>query len=227
MLRELAAGELWVAEMPAGKMGFQFGARMTVVRLPSGELWVHSPVTLTPTLKQQLDALGPVAHVVAPFRFHFEHLPEFAAAYPRAQLYSPANFKRPPELVGRMAVLGEKPEPAWRGTLEQLPFAGSALYDEVDFFHQPTGTLIVTDLMFNICQKTSTTSTRIWSKIMGLAGGLCTPRSFSIFARDRQAIRESLRTIDSWDFDRIIVTHGEIVDRGGKPRFKQIFEKYL
>lgn len=213
--------------MPAGKMGFQFGARMTVVRLPSGDLWVHSPVALTPALRQELDALGPVVHVVAPFRFHFEHLPEFAAAYPRAQLYAPANFKRPAELVGRMAVLGDHPEPAWRGTLEQLPFSGSVLYDEVDFCHLPSQTLVVTDLMFNIPQETATTATRIWSKIMGVAGGLCTPRSFGIFARNRKAIRESLRTIDSWDFDRIIVTHGEIVDQGGKTRFERIFQNYL
>ena len=51
MLREIAPG-LWVAERPHRFAGVELGARMTVIRLADGGLFVHSPV-------------GPVS-----FRFH-------------------------------------------------------------------------------------------------------------------------------------------------------------
>src|SRR5690242_14804067 len=66
ILREPAPGQLWIAEMPAAKFGFEFGARMTVVRLPGGGLFLHSPIALTPELRRELDALGPVRCVIAP-----------------------------------------------------------------------------------------------------------------------------------------------------------------
>ena len=37
------------------------------------------------------------------------------------------------------------------------------------------------------------------------------------------AARRSLRTILEWDFDRIIVTHADIVETGGKAKMKKAF----
>src|SRR5262249_51777678 len=78
-LQPLAADQLWIADMDAQRGGFEFGARMTVVRLPGGELWLHSLVALTPELRQELDGLGPVRFLVAPNRLHYQHLAEFAS----------------------------------------------------------------------------------------------------------------------------------------------------
>ncbi|MCG7533934.1 DUF4336 domain-containing protein [Pseudoalteromonas sp. OOF1S-7] len=47
-----------------------FTTRMTIVRLPCGGLWVHSPICLTPGLREQVDALGPVTYLVAPNHLH-------------------------------------------------------------------------------------------------------------------------------------------------------------
>ncbi len=227
MLREIAPGEVWAADMPVSKGGFDFGARMTVVRLPQGELWVHSPIALDPNLKTALAVLGPVRHIVAPGRFHYEHLAEFAQAYPEARLYcSPGlagklKVERPPK------VLTSHPEPDWQGVLDQSPFRGSPLYEEVDFFHPATGTLIVTDLLFNIPQEKARPSTRFWSTVWGITGGVSPSRSFRFFAWDRQAVRESIERIDTWEFDRIILSHGEIVERDAKNAFEKAFAAFL
>ena len=42
-----------------------FTTRMTVIRLPDGGLWLHSPTPLDDGLRAAIDALGPVAHIVA------------------------------------------------------------------------------------------------------------------------------------------------------------------
>lgn len=227
MLREIAAGQVWTADMPVSKGGFDFGARMTVVRLPQGELWVHSPVALGPDLKKALDDLGPVRSIVAPARFHFEHAAEFARAYPKAHLYCS------PGLAGKLKtdrpakVLTSHPEPEWRGALDQSPFRGSPLYEEVDFYHPASGTLIVTDLLFNIPQEQATPATRFWSAVWGIAGGVSASRSFRLFAWDRKSVRESVERIDAWEFDRILLSHGDIVERDAKNAFERAFAGLL
>ena len=40
--------------------------------------------------------------------------------------------------------------------------------------------------------------------------------------RDRRAARQSVERILQWDFDRVTVTHGEILDTGGRERPHQV-----
>ena len=66
MALEPIAQDVWVAPMPHTVGGLRLGTRMTVVRLSDGSLFVHSPIVLYDALEQQIDSLGPVAHIVAP-----------------------------------------------------------------------------------------------------------------------------------------------------------------
>ncbi|MBK7824817.1 DUF4336 domain-containing protein [Nannocystis sp.] len=60
MLQQLAPA-LWIADHRLKIMGAEFGARMTVIRLGRGGLFVHSPVTLTPELHAEIPKLEAVA----------------------------------------------------------------------------------------------------------------------------------------------------------------------
>ncbi len=225
MLRELVPGQLWVADEPFARMGFEIGARMTLVRLASG-LLVHSPITLTDTLKREIDALGPVACIVAPSGMHYLDVPPFARAYPDARVYAAEEAQRPLKDVTIAGVLGDQPAPEWAGELKQVVMRGSRLYREVDFFHPASRTLIVTDLMFNIPEHSSGT-TRIWAKLLGILGRPSMSRSFHLTVRDRAAVQASLERIQAWDFDRIILSHGQIVETGGKAAFERAFARFL
>jgi glyoxylase-like metal-dependent hydrolase (beta-lactamase superfamily II) len=37
-----------------------------------------------------------------------------------------------------------------------------------------------------------------------------------LLIRDRRQARESLERILAWDFDRIVVAHGDVLERGGR-----------
>jgi hypothetical protein len=41
--------------------------------------------------------------------------------------------------------------------------------------------------------------------------------------RDRVAARQSVDRVLQWDFDRIIMTHGEVVETGGREQFAATF----
>src|SRR3954454_6354838 len=94
MLREWARDELWTADLPAGPGSSRFGARMTVVRLPDGGVFLHSPIGRTAELAGQVETLGPVRALVSPSRFHYLHLAEWADACLDARVYVPPSFKR-------------------------------------------------------------------------------------------------------------------------------------
>jgi uncharacterized protein DUF4336 len=222
MLKLLAADQLWVAEMPFHPPGLDLGARMTVVRLSDGRLFVHSPIRLTPELQQGLDALGPVGFVISPNRLHYGHLAEFARAYPQAKLYAPPGFRKTIPGVQFAGVLGDAPEPDWSADLDQMLFRGDTLMTEVDFFHRASRTLILTDVCFNIPSSRSLT-TRWIARWLGVLDRLAPSRTFRLFLCDRQAARQSLERILSWDFDRVIIAHGEIVETGGGKQFRQAF----
>jgi hypothetical protein len=221
MLQELAPDQLWIADVPLTLMGFAIGARMTVVRLPGG-LFIHSPVALTPALKEALDRLGPVAAVAAPARLHYAHVPEFARAYPGARLYYVPSLGPGLEGLALAGTLGETPPPEWAGVLEQSPFRGSSLYDEVDFFHPATRTLILTDLVFNIPRSRSWL-TRVIARSLGILGRPALSHSFRLTMRDRAAARASVERLLAWDFDRLLLAHGEIVVTGGKEALRRAF----
>jgi len=225
MLRELADG-LWVTEMSASMMGFEHGARMTVVRLKAGGLFVHSPIPLTVALRRELDAHGAVRCIVAPAKLHYEHVPELAAAYPEARVWAVPALAARLKRFNWAGALGDEPPDEWAGTLRQSQFHGSRLYDEVDFFHPASQTLILTDLCFNI-PNDSGAWTRFVARQLGILGRLSASKSFGMSVKDRTAVRASLQRILEWDFDRVILSHATIVESGGKAAFRAAFERFL
>ena len=93
MLQELAKN-IWTASVHHSFIGLHVGTRMTVIRLSSGKLLLHSPVALPEQLRSEIDALGPVAHIVCPNLFHHMYASEAVATYPQALLHGPVALQR-------------------------------------------------------------------------------------------------------------------------------------
>ena len=221
-LRALAPG-LWVVERPLGNPLAEIGTRMTVIRLRDGGLFLHSPVKLAAELRAALDALGPVRAIVCPNRAHHLFAADYVAAYPDARLYGAPNLapKRPDLKFAEE--LSDAAPALWRADLEQHLFAGAPLLNEVVFFHPATRTLLLTDLAFNV-PLGGTKGARIFCWLSGAEGRFGPHRLLRFFmVRDRAAARRSLVRILAWDFDRVTVTHGQVLERGGQEALRRGF----
>ena len=87
--------------------------------------------TATPERLAAVDALGPVAHLVAPNRIHSLGVEPWRQRYPDARVWlSPRFLERHPDQV-HAGVLGDQPPSDWRGQLDQAVFGGSSFLDEV------------------------------------------------------------------------------------------------
>jgi hypothetical protein len=213
-LRQLAEN-LWIADRPQTFYGLPVGTRMTVIRLGGGRLLLHSPVVLDAGLRAELDALGRVAFAVAPNRVHHLHAGEVATAYPGTRLWvAPGLDRKRPDLRFE-AVLGDDAPEEWRAEAAQVFFRGRPYENEVVFFHRASRTLIMCDLAFNFGPR-SPAPTRILMKLLRSYGRFGPSTLDPLLIRDRRAARESLERILAWDFDRVIVAHGDVLESGGR-----------
>jgi hypothetical protein len=218
-LRQLDAN-LWVADRPQSFYGLAVGTRMTVIRLADGSLWLHSPVTLDAGLRQELDALGRVRFAVAPNRVHHLYAGDVAKAYPGARLWIGPGLERKRPDLAYQAVLGDEAPPEWFGQIDQVFFRGRPFENEVVFHHRASRTLILCDLAFNFRAGTHPV-TRFLMSLIRSYGYFGPSKLDPLLIRDRTAARESLEKILSWDFDRVIVAHGDVLERGGHPALAQ------
>jgi hypothetical protein len=213
-LRELDRG-IWVAERPQRFYGLEVGTRMTVIRLADGSLLLHSPVALDPGLRRELDSLGRVRFAVAPNRFHHLYAGGVGQAYPESRLWlAPGVEKKRPDLSFE-AVLGDEAPAEWKDEVEQVFFRGRPFENEVVFLHRASRTLILCDLAFFFGPRAAPL-TRMLMRLLGSYGRFGPSRLDPLLIRDRRAARQALERILAWDFDRVVVAHGEVLESGGR-----------
>ena len=199
MLRKLDEN-LWVIDhefaMPGG---IQIGTRTTVIRLSDGSLFVHALGPADDGDHVEISKLGHVAHAVSPNLFHNEFVEDWASRYEGAKFYAPETFE------------------------EKVPsLEGAPVLGEIVFFHPSSRTLLLTDLCFNMVHSDSFI-TRLVMRIMGGYGHFGPSRLAKSFMKDKSAIRRGIDKILEWDFDRVTVTHGVVLERGGHEKFKQSY----
>ena len=214
--------DVWVADRPLKLAVGDIGARMTVVRLADGGLFLHSPVRLDDETKRALDDLGPVRAIVAPSKVHHLFAGEYVRAYPAARLYGAPGLAEKRRELRVDAVLGDDPLPEWRDRIDQHLFRGAPVLNEVIFLHAPSRTLVLTDLAFNVPAE-RTAGARLFYWLTGAAGRFGPHRLVRTMIRDRRAARDSVEQVLAWDFDRVIVSHGDVLESGGRNRFAAAF----
>ena len=215
MFRQLDT-DLWVAERPFRYFGAEVGVRMTAIRLAEGGLLLHSPVRLDEATRAELAEIGPVRFIVAPNRFHHLFAGDYPRAYPQARLLGAPGLELKRKDLKFDAILGDTPAPGLENEFDQIVFRAFSPLNEVVFLHRRSRTVLFTDLMFNVT-KSDSAYTRFLLTLDGGYGKLAVPRTFRFAIRMRGArAREELESILRWDFDRLIVAHGDVVESGAR-----------
>lgn len=226
VLREIEPDRLWVAEHGLRVAGMELGRRMTIVRLPDGGLWLHSPSRPGAELRARLGPIGPVRFLVAPNRFHHRWLDTWQAAYPAAELIGAPGLADKRDDLEFDGTLGRTADPRWTDAIEQHLVGGAPRLSEVVFHHRATRTLVVTDLCFHL-RPASLSWTGLVTRALGTYRRLATSRLVRLAIEDRDAFRDSIERILAWDVERLVMGHGEIVQDGAGERLRRAFEWLL
>ncbi len=202
------------------------GRRMTVVALPSGALALHSAIRMNDAGMAALEALGPVAAVIVPTAHHTADVPWYAERYPQARVLAPGgSLPRVHRRVPSAAALDEGWNDDLAGALAWLQVDG-VRHPEAAFFHRASHTLILTDLVFNLGTEFSGLQ-RALLKLNGIYGRFAPSRLMRWgVVRYMPGLLASVRRMEEWDFDRIIVSHGQVVEKRGKTHLREAFEPW-
>ena len=210
---EKLANEIWVVDGKTVNFFFlPFTTRMTVIKLANGDLWVHSPIYLSDALKNQIDRLGPVKHLIAPNHLHHLFLPQWITAYPDAKTYGTDEVIKKCRDIHFHASLNQGGN-AWNSEVEQELFSGSPLMEECVFYHRLSKTLIVTDLVENF----SGQDFNYWQRFVAKGAGILAPNGKMpldwrlSFMFSKQEARKHLNKLLSWKPNILVMAHGEIV----------------
>jgi len=200
-----------------------FPTRMTVVRLGSGALFVHSPVAPDRALMDAVAALGPVAHLIAPNTLHYWFVPDWKARFPEARVFAVPGLKAKRPLAVD-AVLGDAPPPQWQGEIDQVLVEGRLL-TECDFFHRASRTAILADLIENF----EPARVKSWFLRLLMRIGQVTdphgstPTDMRATFRDKARLRAAVTRMLEWPAERVILAHGRCYSRDGARELARAF----
>ncbi|HTX57244.1 MAG TPA: DUF4336 domain-containing protein [Candidatus Acidoferrales bacterium] len=186
-LRAFGPG-VWIADGPPVTVVWplRLPTRMVAVRLGDGSLWINSPIDVSPQAMDEVAKLGPVAHLVSPTKLHTWRLAAWKQHFPGARCWAPPD------------ILRDEPPPDWSADLDQVVMRGNAFLDETEFLHPSSRTVIFCDFIQNYRLFRGVPPDARWTYVK------------------KELARQSLRKLFSWDFDNLIVAHGDCVTGGAK-----------
>lgn len=214
MLEEFGPS-LFVADGPVVSFfGFPYPTRMAVARLRDGSAWVWSPIALPPELERAIDAIGPVRHIVSPNKIHHLFMKEWADRWPEALLYAPPGLARRRRDLHFHAEFGDEADPAWAADIDQVIFRGSIAMAEVVFFHRPSRTAIVGDLVQRHDPAQMRGLKGMLMRVDGLVGeDGSTPREWRASFLRRGPGRAARARVLEWKPERLLIAHGACAQR--------------
>jgi hypothetical protein len=195
-------------DMAHSVFGLPVGARATVLGLGDGRLALISPVRFAAADVAALRALGEVAYIVAPNRFHYRFVPDARRHFPGARVLGAPGLGAKRPALRLDAELDAERLPG----IEQHLIAGMPKASEVAL--RVGDTLVLTDLCFNV-RATDSWLYRFYLRRGGAYGRLAMTGISRRLIVDRAAFDGSRAVLLGWGCDRIIVTHGEVLDGGG------------
>ena len=207
---ESLAENVWHVPGPAVRMpgGVLLPVSSTVLRLPDRSLVIYSPIEFPDVA--EIEALGNVAHLVAPNLYHHLYLAKAAERWPHALIHAAPGLSAKQPSVGIHKTLGTDDEPTWQGTIDVVSIQGVPKINETVLFHRPSGTLLVADLLFHVTEPANV-RTRLVLSTMGVGKRLAQSRYWSLLRKDRTAARASVERILAWPIQRIAPCHGPAV----------------
>ena len=226
------ADEIWVVDGPLIRFGLPFlkmpfPTRMTIIRI-GGDLFIHSPTQLVPGLQREIEGLGQVRWLVAPNRIHYWWVSQWHASYPDAAVYLAPRVREQAGSRVNFPFLPLKRRVGypWDDQIATLPVAGRYM-TEVVFFHRPTRTLVLTDLIENFepAKLTRLQSVLVW------CGGILDPHGS--MPRDmrltypKSVLRAAVETMIAWNPQRIILAHGRWYRGAGVDELRRAFDWLL
>jgi hypothetical protein len=216
--REIAHG-VAVMQYPLRAFGIDFRRYVTLLRLTDGRVVIHSTAPFTAEDVEAIGRFGEPSWLVEATLMHDTFARRASAAFPNIPYLAPAGFAK----LSAVPTLPLHPPPRdWAGEIEVLKVDGLRKINEHVFFHLASRTLVLADLLFHFSADSRGWSRFFAQRIMRLPRLFGISAFFRLMIRDQKAFALSLEKMAQWDFEQIVVGHGEPIQNDAKPIFARV-----
>ncbi len=216
VLDEYVKNQIWIYEYPVRYFGIDLFGRMTVIRLENGDILIHDPCQIEVELKAKIDAIGNVKYIIVPGSYHHLFVTEFQSHYPNAETWLCPGLERKRPDIHFQWILGNEPDPRWNNEFELVVIQGTKYMWEVPFFHKPSGTLILVDLIENIgdsYQHKASSLLKFWWKVVfRMWNNPKAAPEYQMGWGDKNSVKIGLEKVLSWNAKQVILAHGELIE---------------
>ncbi len=215
-LTEYVKDQIWILEYPIRYAGIDLFGRMTIIKLDGGELFIHNPCKISDLVKHEIDTIGEVKYIVAPGSYHHLFVTDFQQKYSNAETFLCPGLERKRPDIKFDWILGNTPDLRWCKILDQVVVQGTKYIWEVAFFHRPSKTLILVDLLENIgddFKHPTSLLLRFWWKVVfKMWNNPKAAPEYQMGWGRKDIVKIGLIKILSWDAERVILAHGELIE---------------
>ncbi|KAK0204185.1 hypothetical protein DFS33DRAFT_1374383 [Desarmillaria ectypa] len=235
VIREVAKN-VWTFSKPFSRMGMPFGGRSTAIKLQNGSVWVLASTPLDAETRSKLNELGPVQYIVGADAVHHLFLTEFKTAYPHAKLIAPQDaIKRHDnkdlKFDGAWGLDPPDTKYGFEDEVRLLHYFSGFINKDVAFLHEASKSMIEADLLLNLpgTEQYSKSDASGKVPIIGSLGpqSWLHPRFTWSMGMDKEAMKNAAKTVDGWDFQRIIPCHGDVIEKDAKQAWKDAYKFFL
>lgn len=212
--KPVAPGVFIVDSLMTGPLSKVVPIRMTVIRLPGGDLVLHSPTQFSAGLARELLALGRIRHIVAPNSAHWVFMGQWQRAFPRATTWAAPGLRDRAQ-VRRSGIrldidLADGAPRAWNGAVEVVVVPGALGFREAALFHRPSRTLVLTDLVLNLEPRKVPLLLRPVVRLFGSTApdGMPPPYLRAAIKGGGPAARDAAARLLRLQPERVLFTHG-------------------
>ena len=200
-----------------------FPIRMNIIRLQENRLMLHSPIEINDQLAEEIEKLGQVSWLVGPNNLHHLFLEIAIRRWPEARVIAaPGLSAKQPDLEIHQSLTDQTPS-EWRDELDLLFIEGIPFADETVFYHRKDKVLMLTDLIFNM-HDAPNFRTRLLLKCVGAWQKVGQSRLLKMMVKDRKAAGASTRKLFDWDFEKVLMAHGAVVDNEPQKQLRPALE---
>jgi Domain of unknown function (DUF4336) len=225
---EAVADGIWIVDSKPIKVagGMPLPIRMSVIRVASGDLLLHSPTQYADDLKSAMEALGPIRHLIAPSVGHWMFLRDWQRACPAAKTWAVPGLKDRAQVrkagIRIDAELGDDAPAPWAGEIDQV-LVRAPVFKEVDFFHRASRTLLLTDLILNVEPGRLSPFFRLMARALGILApdGKAPAYVRALLKLNRGETARAGARLVAFDPERVIFAHGSWFERDGAQQLRR------
>jgi len=206
----------------------RFGAKSLIFKAEDNAVGIISPGPIKGDMATALTTLGPVKYLIAPNCYHHIFLAAAARQFPEAIVYVPPYLaKKIAKIPSKHTVLESGATYPWSSALDHHLLDGMPKMNEFLFLHRESRTLIATDFIFNISTY-ETALTRLAFQLMGAYKPMSTCcRLFRSYISNKTAFAGSVKAISKWNYDRVVVSHGDIIESDEVPHVNRSIDQLI